>query len=243
MKVLFILLMFLSGIAFAQPGQSTVTKAQGDTLIVRLRLVNSKQDSTNVKLDELIALNGGGSNFDSLVTVATLIKLLSDTMNTSTKAIYLNTLPLSAKQDTTISRLSTLISLSESGNVKLDTISSRVGDLSNAELEANTDAILAKTDTILTYNKPTTSFNGGNVVVDTTATQLIAISAPCRYVYLMNNTPNTEVYTLMNSGITLSNGYGRLRYLDEIRIEVDNANKVYLISNVANTSVRFYYGN
>lgn len=243
MKKLFALLLVLSGIAIAQPGQSTITKAQGDTVIVRLRLVNSKQDSTNVKLDELIALNSGGSNFDSLVTIATLIKLLSDTMNTSTKAIYLNTLPLSANQDTTIARLNTLISVSQSGNVKLDTISARVGNLSNADLEANTEAILAKTDTILTYNKPTTEFNGGNAFVYTVATQLMQISAPCRYVYIMNNTPNTEVYMLPNSGLKTSNGYGRLRYLDEIRIEVDDVSKIWLISNLEETNVRFYYGN
>lgn len=243
MKKILYLLLLLAGCILAQPGQSVITKAQGDTIIVKIKLANSKQDSTNAKLDELISLSGGGSDFDSLVTLNKITSEFADTINTNTKAIYLNTLPLGTKNDTIISRLGTINGTINISNIKLDTLISKVNDISNDELEATAEDIYEKVDTILTYTKPTTAFNGGAITVDTVATRLIALSSPCRYVYVMNNTANTTIWFLPTASVTRTNGYGALEYRDEAKIEIDNANKIYLISNVADTNVRFYYGN
>lgn len=89
--------------------------------------------------------------------------------------------------------------------------------------------------------KVAASFFSGSITVLTSATQLSATSVPCKYVTIVNNTVGAVLY-VGGSGVTTSDGTGALQYLDDMTIQIDNLNKVYLVATVS-TNCRYSYGN
>lgn len=74
------------------------------------------------------------------------------------------------------------------------------------------------------------------------ALQLSATTATSKFVDIMHYTDGAILY-VGSSGVTTSTGNYALQKGDVLRLPVDDRNKIYVISTVAGTDVRYSYGN
>lgn len=108
---------------------------------------------------------------------------------------------------------------------------------------ANQTTIIGHIDTLETLlaDVPIASSvsSGENADVDTTAEQVVAASTPCKGVIIQAKASNTGIIYVGDD----SNLYLELKKEDNVPIETDDVNNIYVKASVANQGVNFFWWN